>query len=98
MIYSSVETKNGIPYLTVNGEEIASNAYITYFTEKARYDQFAAEGYKLYSVPIFFASQTINESSDVPPLGVGIFEEKGKPDFTIVDRKIKEILDVCPDA
>ena len=26
MIYSSVETKNGIPYLTVNGKEIASTA------------------------------------------------------------------------
>ena len=98
MIYSSVESKNGIPYLTVNGEEIASNAYITYFTEKARYDQFAECGYKLYSVPLFFAAQTINESSDVPPLGEGIFEVKGKPDFSIVDRKIKEILDVCPDA
>ena len=98
MIYSSVETKNGIPYLTVNCEKIISNAYITYFTEKARYDQFTEVGYKLYSVPLFFASQTINESSDVPPLGLGIFEEKGKPDFSIVDRKIMEILDVCPDA
>lgn len=58
MIYSSIKTRNGIPYLTVNGEEIASNAYITYFTEKARYDQFADAGYKLFSVPLFFASQT----------------------------------------
>lgn len=66
MIYSSVETKNGIPYLTVNGNEISSNAYITYFTEKASYDQFADAGYKLYSVPLFFASQTINESSGIP--------------------------------
>jgi len=98
MIYSSVETKNGIPYLTVNGKEITANAYITYFTEKARYGDFAKAGYKLFSVPLFFSSQTINESSNIPPFAPGIFDNKENPDYSIIDKAIEQILEACPDA
>lgn len=98
MIYSSVETKGSIPYLTVNGERIDANAYITYFPKKAMYKEFADKGYRLYSVPLFFSSQTINESSDVPPFGKGIFDIKENPDFSAIDEEIQRILSACPDA
>ena len=66
MITSKIEMKDGSPVLTVNGERIVENAYISYFGNKARYDDFAAAGYKLYSVPLFFATRSITEINDIP--------------------------------
>ena len=98
MIRSEIRIKNGSPTLFVNGERIAENAYISYFGEKARYSDFAEAGYKLYSVPLYFATRSITEYNDIPPLDDGVFEKQGEPDYTIIDRAFRRILDVCPDA
>lgn len=98
MVHSSVKDKNGIPTLYINDKEIPANAYITYFHEKGCYEDFAKRGYRLFSIPFFFGDQTINESTDIPPFSPGIFENREKPDFSVIDREIADILSVCPAA
>ena len=72
MVTSYVKTNRGVPALFVNDKPINPMAYITYFTEKNMYREFAENGYKLYSVPVYFTEQTINESSQFPPFQKGI--------------------------
>ena len=97
MITSSVIMKNGNPTLVINGECVPENAYITYFRKKARYDDFAEAGYKLYSVPLYFATRGITEYNEIPPFDDGVFEGD-LPDYSIIDRAFEDILKVCPDA
>ena len=97
MITSSVEMKGESPILKINGEEVPAHAYITYFIENARYDDFSEAGYKMYSVPLYFATRGIQEMNEIPPFGEGIFENR-TPDFSIADRAFEQILEKCPDA
>ncbi|MCQ2432264.1 MAG: hypothetical protein MJ175_06645 [Clostridia bacterium] len=98
MAKSEIRMDGGVPALFADGVKIPAAAYITYRTEKACYEDFAAVGCRLYSVPIFFAERTINEISQLEPFVKGIFEQKGKPDFSIADREFEKILAACPDA
>ena len=88
---------NGNPTMLINGEAVPENAYITYFIKKARYDDFSAAGYKLFSVPLYFATRGITEINEIPPFDDGIFENE-VPDFNVIDRAIRQILEACPDA
>ena len=81
----------------VNGEILPPDAYITYFTDKNRYADFAEAGYKLYSLPIFFSSKTLNENSQTPCFGHPIFDGN-EPDWDALDTDFHKILDACPEA
>ena len=101
MVTSCVKNHGGVPMLFVNDKPINPMAYITYFTEKNMYKEFAENGYKLYSVPVYFTEQTINESSQLPPFQKGIFDKiysGGEPDYTIFDYLVGQIREHCPDA
>ncbi len=98
MITSEIRMIDGNPTLFVNGERVVENAYITYFIKKACYDEFAEAGYKLYSVPLYFATRGIQEINEIPPFDDGIFEDKDNPDYNVIDRAINQILEACPDA
>ncbi len=97
MVTSKVEIINEVPTLKINDEVIASNAYITYFIENARYDDFTKAGYRLFSVPIYFATRGIQEMNEIPPFAPGIFENE-EPDYSIIDKTFGQILKECPDA
>ncbi len=88
---------NGRISILVNGESILADSYITYFTDKARYSDFSSAGYKLYSLPIFFSSKTLNERAQYPCFGEAIFDT-GEPKWEILDKNIEKILTACPDA
>ena len=95
---SSLIEKNGVPFIKVGDEELAAVAYITYFDERNEYEKFSKLGYRIYSVSVSTASRAINTSSGFMPFLGGIFDEKGKPDFLFLDRSIRAITDVCPNA
>ncbi len=97
MITSDIRTLGGVPTLFVNGKPTAETAYITYYTDLNRYADFADAGYRLFSVPIYFAERPINEVSQIPPFSKGIFDPD-EPDFPIADRLIGQLLEACPDA
>ena len=81
----------------VDGEVLPPDAYITYYTEKNEYADFAKAGYQLYSVPVFFSSKTLNENSQAPCFGNPIFDG-GEPDWDALDEDFYKILRACPDA
>lgn len=94
---STVQDHHGVPTLFVNGQPVPGFAYITYRTENAQYEDFANLGCRLFSVPVFFATQTINEITQIPPMSPGIFENDAE-NFALFDADIKRILDARPDA
>ena len=96
MTVSKISFHNGVPTLFVNDEPLAGVAYITYYTDKNRYKDFSDAGFKLFSVPIFFSGQTINEFSQIPPFSEGIFDDGAN--FEIFEREIKRIIEAAPDA
>ncbi|MBQ7300175.1 MAG: hypothetical protein IJW77_10070 [Clostridia bacterium] len=96
-MYSSVKDYRGVPTLFVEGKPIPGFAYMTYRTYNSRYDAFASLGCTLFSMPVFFGTQTINETSQIPPMAEGIFEGD-EPDFSGFDADVRKILSACPGA
>ena len=94
---SEIIQKNGHPQLCINGEIQDGLAYITYLTENARYTDFAQAGYRLFSVPVFFGFNHLNEYSGLDVFKKGLFDSS-EPDFSTFDRDIRQILDARPDA
>ncbi len=97
MVTSKIEVINGVPMLKINDEVIGANAYMTYFIENARYDDFAKAGYRLFSVPINFSTRGIQEMNEIPAIAPGVFENE-EPDFGIIDRTFGQIIKECPNA
>ncbi len=97
-VTSSVSMFNGVPTLFINQKPCEGAAYITYYTHKNDYALFAEAGYRLFSMPVFFAGRTINASTGIPPFGPGIFDDKSRPDFLVFDEDVNKILSVRPDA
>jgi len=94
---SYVAHTDGIPYLYINGIKQNGLAYITYLTEQNRYSDFANAGYRLFSVPVFFGYNHLNENSGLHVFTKGIFDTD-TPDFSVFDADIEMILNACPDA
>lgn len=97
-IESSICVNKGVPRLLINGKAAAPMAYITYFTERNHYKDFAEAGYELFSVPIFFGGRGINPTSHVSPISRGIYDKKERTDYGIMDKEMERILDAAPDA
>ena len=94
---AEIKEYKGALRIFVNGEAVPPDAYITYFTDKAAYSDFASDGYRLFSLPVFFSSKTLNENSQAPCFGKPIFDgDEG--DWNVLDADFHKILDVCPDA
>ena len=94
---AEVRKIDGVVRLLVNGEIIPPDAYITYFTRNAHYQDFAGAGYRLFSLPVFFSSKTLNENSQAPCLGEAIFDGP-EPRWEVLDADFHKIIDACPDA
>ena len=94
---SEIINENEYPQLCINGEIQDGLAYITYLTENNRYTDFAKAGYRLFSVPVFFGFNHLNEFSGLDVFKKGIFD-KDEPNFSLFDADIKQILDACPNA
>lgn len=92
---TKAEVKGQLLY--VNGKAVNRLSYMVYYTEKACFEDFAKAGYKLFSLPVFFGTNTISESTHIPPFSKGIFDTD-TPDYSEFDSNIKRITDACPDA
>ena len=94
---SKIVTIKGAQYIEVNGRVVPGAAYMTYFSDRNRYGDFAEAGYKFYSVSVFFGTNKINNIGALDCFSPGIFDN-GVGDFTLFDTDVRRILDVCPDA
>lgn len=98
MIQSKVVSDGNNVSLQIEGKNVPVCGYITYFEERNEYSAFEKAGYKIYSVTVSFAKQPINTGTGFTPYTGGIFDCKGKADFTELEKSIQRILDICPDA
>ena len=73
-ITSEIRLQNGTPQLFVDGLPIDGTAYMTYLAENNRYADFAQEGYKLYSISLFFGTNNLNEFSGSRSFSRGIYD------------------------
>lgn len=97
-IHSEIKDCGGVPTLYINGEPHAAVAYMTYLEKFNEYDDFAAAGYKFFSVPVLFSGRWISTTDGLTPFKKGIFDIKGEPDFSLFDEACEKILEACPDA
>ena len=97
MITSEIKLINGRPILFVDGQKTPAAAYITYFDERSHCADFANVGYELYSLCASFTSLPLNANTGFSPL-FGIFDVKGKPDFSEFDKNVRQIVAACPTA
>lgn len=94
---SWIVTQKGQQQLYVRGKPMPGLAYITYLTDKNCYRDFADAGYRLFSFPVFFGHQALNESSGLQVFTPGIFDDE-QPDFSRFDRDMEQLLQACPNA
>ncbi len=94
---SCVSEDNRVLRLFINGKAQDGLAYITYLTENNRYGDFAKAGYRLFSFPVFFGYNHLNENSGLYVFTKGIFDGD-IPDFSVFDADVAKILKACPDA
>ncbi|MBR5410455.1 MAG: hypothetical protein IK104_07260 [Clostridia bacterium] len=92
-----IEERDGAPALCENGKPVPAFAYMTYLPERGRWADFAAAGYRLFSLPVLFAGKSISMTKGLMPFGKGIFDGE-TPDFSGFDGTVERILGVCPDA
>ena len=97
-VHSYVDSLGGAPALFVNGEPFPAAAYMTYLEEYNNYEEFAACGYNLFSVPVLFSGRWISSTELFKPFNAGIFDSKDAPDFSSLDSSVERILSACPDA
>ncbi len=98
MANSRVITVDGEPILTIEGKAIPACAYVTYFDERNRYEDFTAVGYRLFSVTVSLASRPINAITGFSPYERGVFDGGEAPDFSCIDEAMEKIIKACPDA
>lgn len=94
---SSVEFKNGKPYISIDGVLHYPLAYTTYFEECGEFSDFIKAGYKMFFINVSFTKLPINNVSGFSPFITGVFED-GEPDYREFDGVVSAILAECPDA
>lgn len=97
-VHSEIKDCGGVPALFVNGKPFTSTAYMTYLEEFNEYNDFTDAGYSFFSVPVLFTGKWISRTEGFKPFTKGIFDEKGKPDFSVLDNSVRKILSSNPDA
>ena len=98
MIKSEIRLKGDYPVLYVDGAETAPVAYTTYFEENARYEEFAAYGFKQFFVNVSTTVKAINTThTNFSPFRVGVFDGD-TPDYSEFEDSVRRILAVCPNA
>lgn len=98
MLKSAVQIKNGIPYLTVEGQPTTAMAYATYFEERSRYEDFIKAGYRIFFVNVSFTTAPINPVTEFTPFRIGVFEDPEHPNYSEFEDAVRKILHACPDA
>ena len=95
---AEIKSYKGAMRLFIDSKPIAPDAYITYITNNARYEDFTEAGYKLYSLPIFFSKKTINENGQYPCFSHYALFEEDEPAWEQMDEDFRKIVRACPDA
>ena len=97
MLKTHIESKNGKPFISINGELHTPLAYTSYFEEKGEFSDFIKCGYKMFFINVSFTDLPINNFTGFSPFRTGVFENE-TPDYSEFDSIVNEIINECPDA
>lgn len=97
MIKTSIETKNGRPFISACGKLHYPLAYTAYFEECGEFSDFIKSGYKMFFVNVSFTTLPINNVTGFSPFRTGVFEGD-VPDYSEFDSRVLSIVSMCPDA
>ena len=78
--------------ISVNDEQIAPAAYMTYLEDNADYEGFKKAGYKLYCACVYMGDGTINEAHGAHSFGKHIWKSRHHYDFTPVYDSVAKIV------
>lgn len=100
MTISDIRNVDGKNMLYVNGEQICTTAYMTYFEERNDYKSFVDAGYRLFSICTYFSELPINSGTGFSPCrkGEGIWDKGMTADFSFFDNEVYRLLKICPNA
>lgn len=98
MVYSEIKQLGGVPSLFINGEAVVPMSYITYFSERGAYKEFASAGYSIFSLVCNFGGQSFNPVTQIRAMAPGIFDHPDHDDFSGFDSALERIVSECPDA
>ena len=97
MLKTQIKTKNGRPYICINGKLFSPLAYTTYFEERGQFSDFIKNGYRMFFVNVSFTTLPINNVSGFSPFLTGVFDGS-EADYSEFDSVVRGILNECPDA
>ena len=97
MIKSHIESRNGKPFINIDGKLHPPLAYTTYFDECGEFSDFIKAGYRMFFVNVSFTDLPINNVTGFSPFLTGVFENE-EPDYNEFDNLVNKILSECPDA
>ncbi len=97
-MYTEIKRLGGVPTLFVNGEPVYANAYVSYLDDRARYEDFAAAGIRIYSVPVYLAGRGINTDSNIGPFRTGLWDCEKELNFSPLEDDLRQVLAANPEA
>lgn len=97
-MFTAIKRLGGVPALFVNDRPVYANAYISYLDDRARYEDFAAAGIRIYSVPVYLAGRGINTDSGIGPFRTGLWDREEAFDVGPLENDIRQVLEAHPDA
>ncbi|MBQ7393378.1 MAG: hypothetical protein IJV89_03390 [Lentisphaeria bacterium] len=98
MSFAAIKNYGGVPTLFIDGVPQVEMAYMTYFDEAGSFGDFYRAGYKCFCLCVYFGDQSFKPSNVYTAFAPGIFTEKGKADYSHLEKIVANLLRQAPDA
>lgn len=98
MSFAAVQCYGGVPTLFIDGVPQVEMAYMTYFDDDGAFGDFYRAGYRCFCLCVYFGDQSIKPSNVYSAFAPGIFAEKGRADFSHLEKIVANLLRQAPDA
>ena len=90
----TVERKNGALVINKDGKIIPPIAYMTYITERAKYQEFIKAGYKTFSICVYLGDNPVNElAGNIGAFDDFVWKAFDKFDFSSIDNNMQRLFD-----
>ncbi|RIH67087.1 hypothetical protein D1164_01245 [Mariniphaga sediminis] len=97
---SEIKQYNGKPTVFVNGKAYFPMAYLSYYPRQFMYKDVGQSGVRFFSLSITLGGRFVSSGRQgkVRLARKGIWDAPGSIDFALLDKYVREILDVAPNS